>query len=64
MAISGLSRVRTEIAPLLIVPPLAHHPVQSNRQSTGHGDLGNLPSSSHRQVKYWLRHSGTLRTVT
>ena len=32
MAISGLSRVRTELNPLLIVPSLAHHPIQTNRQ--------------------------------
>jgi hypothetical protein len=31
MAISGLSRVRTELDPLLIVPSLAHHPVQVHR---------------------------------
>jgi len=29
-AISRLSRVRTELDPLLIVPLLAHHPVQTN----------------------------------
>src|ERR1700686_2561851 len=62
IAMSGLSRVRTELFHLLVTPPLAHHPVQSNRQSASHGDLGNLPSSSHARWKYWLRHSGTLRT--
>src|SRR5271170_7240191 len=51
MAISGLSRVRTELFHLLVIPSLAHHPKQSNRQSAGHGDLGDLPSSSHRQVE-------------
>jgi hypothetical protein len=51
MAISGLSRVRTELAPLLIVPSLAHHPVQTNRQSAGHGYLGGFASPSHHQVK-------------
>ena len=30
MAISGLSRVRTELFHLLVVPSLAHHPVQLN----------------------------------
>ena len=30
IAISGLSRVRTELEPLLVVPLLAHHPVQTN----------------------------------
>jgi hypothetical protein len=30
LAISGLSRVRTELFPLLVVPSLAPHPVQTN----------------------------------
>ena len=47
MAISGLSRVRTELVPLLIVPLLTHHPVQTNRQLAGHGDLGGFPPSPH-----------------
>ena len=51
MAISGLPRVRTELDPLLIIPSLAHHPVQTNSQSPRHGDLGDLPSPSHHQVK-------------
>jgi hypothetical protein len=44
MAMSGLSRVRTELFQLLIIPSLAPHPVQTNCQSTCQGDLGNLPS--------------------
>ena len=51
MAISGLSRVRTELDQLLIIPSLAHHPVQTNSQPPRHGDLGDLPSSAHHQVK-------------
>ena len=31
MAISGLSRVRTELSQLLVIPFLPHHPVQTNR---------------------------------
>ena len=31
MAMSGLSRVRTELFPLLVIPSLAPHPVQTNR---------------------------------
>jgi hypothetical protein len=46
MAISGLPRVRTELNPLLIIPCLAHHPVQRNGQSPSHGHLGDLSSSS------------------
>src|SRR6202521_2658692 len=44
IAMSRLSRVRTELFHLVVIPSLAHHPVQSNRQSASHGDLGNLPS--------------------
>src|SRR5229473_8229262 len=51
LAISGLSRVRTELFQLLVIPSLAPHPVQANRQSTSHGDLGDLPSPPHRQVE-------------
>src|ERR1700685_2771141 len=51
MAISGLPRVRTELDPLLIIPSLAHHPVQTNCPPTRHGDLGDLPSPAHHQVK-------------
>jgi hypothetical protein len=31
IACSGLSRVRTELFQLLVIPLLAHHPVQTNR---------------------------------
>jgi hypothetical protein len=51
MAISGLSRVRTEFDPLLVVPSLTHHPVQAHRQSSRQRDFGRFPSSSHHQVK-------------
>src|SRR5215470_3447771 len=51
MAISGLSRVRTELDPLLIIPSLAQHPVQTNRQPPRHGNLGDLASPPHHQVK-------------
>jgi hypothetical protein len=50
-AISGLSRVRTEFAPLLMIPSLALHPVQTNRQSPRYVDFGGFPSSSHHQVE-------------
>ena len=51
MAMSGLSRVRTELFHLLVIPSLAPHPVQTNCESTGHGDLGNLPSPPQGQVE-------------
>jgi hypothetical protein len=51
MAISGLSCVRTELDPLLIIPFLAHHPVQLDRQPARHSNLGDLSASPHHQVK-------------
>ena len=51
IAISGLSRVRTELFQLLVIPSLAHHPVQANRQFSRHRDFGDLPSPPHRQVE-------------
>src|ERR1022692_740952 len=51
IAISGLSRVRTEFFQLLVIPSLAPHPVHANRQSPRHGDLGDLPPAPQRQVK-------------
>ena len=51
MAISGLSRVRTELSQLLIIPSLAPHPVQANGESPRHRYLGDLPSPPHGQMK-------------
>ena len=48
---SGLSRVRTELSHLFVIPSLVPHPVQANREPSRHGHLGNLSSSSHRQVE-------------
>ncbi len=50
MSGSELSRVRTELHQLRIFPTVAPHPVQANRQSPGHGHLGNVSLSPHRQV--------------
>jgi hypothetical protein len=47
IAISGLSCVRTEFAPLLIIPFLAHHPVQPNGQFPCHCDLRRLAPTPH-----------------
>src|SRR2546428_87316 len=46
MTISGLSRVRTELSQLLVIPFLAHHPIHLNGEFAGHRDLGDLPSPS------------------
>src|SRR5213075_2990129 len=64
MAISGLSRVRTELFQLLVIPFLTHHPEQVNGEPTGHCNLRNLPPRRSTRCKYLLRHSGRLRTVT
>ena len=50
-AISGLSRVRTELLQLGIVPSLAPHPVQLDRQFSGHRDLRNLSIPPHGEMK-------------
>src|SRR6266403_1420320 len=45
-----LSRVRTELDPFCIFPTVPPHPVHPNRQSSGHGHLGDVPLPTHRQV--------------
>src|ERR1700690_3349664 len=51
IAMYGLSRVRTELFQLLVVPSLAPHPVKTNGQLPGHGYLRDLPSPPHGQVE-------------
>jgi hypothetical protein len=51
LAISGLSRVRTELFELSVVQSLAPHPVQMHGKSACPGDLRDLPSPSHREVE-------------
>src|ERR1700745_35159 len=51
IACSELARVRTKLFHLLVIPSLAPHPVQTNRQSSRHGDLGALPAPAHHQVE-------------
>ena len=48
---SGLSRVRTKLFELAVVPILAPHPVQMHRQFPGHRDFRDLASAPHGQVK-------------
>ncbi len=52
-AMSGyeLSRVRTELDHLRIVPTIAPHPVQPNGKFPGHGHFGNSFFSAHHQVQ-------------
>jgi len=45
MAISGLSRVRTELLHLFVVPTAPPHPVQLDRQLPGHRDFHDLASA-------------------
>src|ERR1700722_5626288 len=51
MAISGLSRVRTELDELTVVHSLAPHPVQMHCEFARHGYLGNLPPAPHGRVE-------------
>ena len=51
MGMSGLSRVRTELLHLVVIPAATPHPVQLDRQLPGHGDFGDLAPASHGQVK-------------
>ena len=51
IAMSGLSRVRTELVQLAVVQSLTPHPVQMYRQLPSHGHLGNLPPTPHGQVE-------------
>jgi hypothetical protein len=68
MAMSGLSRVRTELLQLAIIQSLAPHPVQMHRQFTGHRNLGNLSSSPQGKVEelaapLWLAAHRDLRRL-
>jgi hypothetical protein len=49
--ISGLSRVRTELLHLAVVPALTPHPVQMHCQLPRHRYLRDLPSAPHREVE-------------
>jgi hypothetical protein len=51
MAISGLSRVRTELLHFVVVPASAPHPVQLHRQFPSHRYLRDLSPAPHGQVK-------------
>ena len=51
MAISGLSRARTELFHLFVIPFLPPHPVETDGQPTCHSYLGDLLSPSHHQVE-------------
>src|SRR3954447_18401144 len=51
IAMSGLSRVRTELLLMAVVATLAPHPVQVHRQFPRHRYFRNRPSTPHGQVK-------------
>jgi hypothetical protein len=53
MAIFGLSRVRTELFQLLVVPFLAHHPEQTNGQSPIQSILYKAMFNSFPQIVLW-----------
>src|ERR1039458_651889 len=50
MSDTELSRVRTELDPLRILPTVPPHPVQPNRESSSHRHLGNTFLPTHCQV--------------
>ena len=69
-AMSGyeLSRVRTELDHLRIVPAIAPHPVQPNGKFSGHGYFGNSFFPAHHQVQIptppvWVTPCGRLRCL-
>ena len=51
MAISGLSRVRTELLHFVVVPSAPPHPVQLDRQLPGHRYFRDLSPAPHGKVK-------------
>jgi hypothetical protein len=51
MAISGLSRVRTELLHFVVVPSAPPHPVQLDRQFPGHRYFRDLSPAPHGEVK-------------
>src|SRR5450631_1283252 len=50
MSCTELSRVRTELHQLRVLPTIPPHPVQPHSESSGHGHLGDVPLPTHRQV--------------
>ena len=50
-AISGRSRVRTELFELTVIPALTPHPIQMHGELPGHRYLRDLPSSAQGQVE-------------
>src|ERR1700679_96380 len=50
MSGTELSRVRTELHPLGILPTVPPHPVQPHSESPGHGHLGDVRLPPHCQV--------------
>jgi hypothetical protein len=68
MSGNELSRVRTELSKLLIVPFSSPHPVQPNRQLASHRHLRNALLPTHRQVDVptfpiWIRTHRRLRCL-
>ena len=53
MAMSGLSRVRTELLHFVVVPAAAPHPVQLDCQLPRHRHLGDLAPTPHDLGGQW-----------
>jgi hypothetical protein len=50
-----LSRVRTELYQLPILPTIPPHPVQPHDDSSRHRHLGNVPLPAHRSEEEFCR---------
>src|SRR3954447_22953388 len=59
IAMSGLSRVRTELLLMAVVATLAPHPLQVHRQFPRHRYFRDLPSSSQGEVEECAAPLGT-----
>ncbi len=51
MAMSGLSRVRTELVHFFVTPSSPPHPVQLHRKFPGHRNLRDLSPAPHGQME-------------
>ena len=64
LSASELSRVRTELHPLRVLPTVPPHPVQPNCEPSGHRHLGDVPLPTQRQVCVVVLLAATLGLMT
>ena len=63
MDVFGLSRVRTELSQLLVIPFLGHHPVQTYGSFLAIATLAIRLSRRIAKWVYWRPQSGSRRTA-